>query len=223
MRFVSTRGRAPGLDFAGALLEGLARDGGLYVPEVLPKLPGDLPSAYIDVAAADKAMLDRAVRHSAQFIRAADVEPLIKLMRERFAGGGIDQHRGGARREVALVAQALAHVELAFAAGEGLKGNNSFLVQLGIALGFGYGVLVAALGGVAILVGVVMLIVQAERWRSDLFDDSSRSGDGIFWIGRSLDLCRQRFGPGPAMENGSGRRGACRAGRRQGRRLRRIG
>ena len=52
MKLVSTRGRAPELDFAGALLEGLARDGGLYVPDALPKLPGELPASYVDVAAA---------------------------------------------------------------------------------------------------------------------------------------------------------------------------
>ena len=51
MKFVSTRGRAPELDFSGALLEGLARDGGLYVPDTLPKLPSELPSSYVDVAA----------------------------------------------------------------------------------------------------------------------------------------------------------------------------
>ncbi|MEY2454141.1 MAG: Threonine synthase terminus, partial [Acidimicrobiaceae bacterium] len=31
-KFVSTRGRAPELGFDDVLLEGLARDGGLYVP-----------------------------------------------------------------------------------------------------------------------------------------------------------------------------------------------
>ncbi len=36
MRYVSTRGRAPVLDFAGVLLAGLAEDGGLYVPEAWP-------------------------------------------------------------------------------------------------------------------------------------------------------------------------------------------
>lgn len=39
MRYVSTRGRAPVLDFADTLLAGLATDGGLYVPEALPSLP----------------------------------------------------------------------------------------------------------------------------------------------------------------------------------------
>ena len=51
MRYVSTRGAAPVLEFSDVLLEGLGRDGGLYVPETLGKLPGDLPSSYVDVAA----------------------------------------------------------------------------------------------------------------------------------------------------------------------------
>jgi threonine synthase len=37
MRYISTRGRAPALDFAGVLLAGLAEDGGLYVPESWPR------------------------------------------------------------------------------------------------------------------------------------------------------------------------------------------
>ncbi|MBW6528105.1 threonine synthase [Sphingomonas sp. RHCKR7] len=38
MRYVSTRGTAPTLDFAGATLAGLAADGGLYVPDAWPTL-----------------------------------------------------------------------------------------------------------------------------------------------------------------------------------------
>ncbi len=37
MQYVSTRGEAPALGFSDALLAGLARDGGLYVPQVWPK------------------------------------------------------------------------------------------------------------------------------------------------------------------------------------------
>ncbi|MBL4836268.1 MAG: threonine synthase [Kordiimonadaceae bacterium] len=37
MKYVSTRGQAESLDFEGVTLTGLARDGGLYVPEVLPQ------------------------------------------------------------------------------------------------------------------------------------------------------------------------------------------
>lgn len=37
MRYISTRGQAPALTFDQALLTGLAPDGGLYVPEILPQ------------------------------------------------------------------------------------------------------------------------------------------------------------------------------------------
>lgn len=36
MRYISTRGQAPVLNFGEAMLTGLARDGGLYVPETVP-------------------------------------------------------------------------------------------------------------------------------------------------------------------------------------------
>ena len=39
MKYVSTRGDAPELDFRGALLAGLAPDGGLYMPDGMPSLP----------------------------------------------------------------------------------------------------------------------------------------------------------------------------------------
>jgi threonine synthase len=42
VRYISTRGGAPVRDFAGALLSGLAEDGGLYVPESWPQFtPAD--------------------------------------------------------------------------------------------------------------------------------------------------------------------------------------
>ena len=57
MRYVSTRGAAPTLEFDDVLLTGLARDGGLYVPEAWPTLaPDDLRRLrgrpYAEVAAA---------------------------------------------------------------------------------------------------------------------------------------------------------------------------
>ena len=53
MKYVSTRGRAPVLDFADALLTGLAADGGLYVPETWPVLPDGwrAPRPYAALAA----------------------------------------------------------------------------------------------------------------------------------------------------------------------------
>ncbi|MFG1395709.1 threonine synthase [Roseixanthobacter pseudopolyaromaticivorans] len=41
MLYVSTRGEAPPLSFADALLAGLARDGGLYVPETWPTISAE--------------------------------------------------------------------------------------------------------------------------------------------------------------------------------------
>ncbi len=41
MKYVSTRGEAPVIGFEDVLLTGLARDGGLYVPETLPILDLD--------------------------------------------------------------------------------------------------------------------------------------------------------------------------------------
>jgi threonine synthase len=40
-RYVSTRGEAPTLGFCDVMLTGLARDGGLYVPETWPQLTGE--------------------------------------------------------------------------------------------------------------------------------------------------------------------------------------
>lgn len=45
MRYVSTRGAAPALNFGEAMLTGLARDGGLYVPETVPVMPRDAIAA----------------------------------------------------------------------------------------------------------------------------------------------------------------------------------
>lgn len=55
MKYISTRGQAPELDFEGAMLSGLARDGGLYVPEKFPVFTPDEIKAlrgrsYADVA-----------------------------------------------------------------------------------------------------------------------------------------------------------------------------
>lgn len=57
MRYVSTRGDAPHLDFRGATLAGLATDGGLYLPEAWPSITPDAIRAmatgsYVDTAVA---------------------------------------------------------------------------------------------------------------------------------------------------------------------------
>ncbi len=57
MQYISTRGGAPVLNFTDALLAGLARDGGLYVPQSVPQLaPADIAAfagkPYAEVAEA---------------------------------------------------------------------------------------------------------------------------------------------------------------------------
>jgi threonine synthase len=57
VKYVSTRGQAPELDFEDALLTGLARDGGLYVPSEWPRfseeeIAGFAGKSYVDVALA---------------------------------------------------------------------------------------------------------------------------------------------------------------------------
>lgn len=56
VKYVSTRGSAPALGFADALLAGLARDGGLYVPEMWPRLSPESIAAFADKAYDDVAV-----------------------------------------------------------------------------------------------------------------------------------------------------------------------
>ena len=41
MRYISTRGAAPDLEFDDVLLAGLAQDGGLYLPESWPRFSAE--------------------------------------------------------------------------------------------------------------------------------------------------------------------------------------
>jgi threonine synthase len=56
VQYISTRGAAPALGFADALLTGLARDGGLYTPSTLPLWPPDAIRALRGVAYAEAAV-----------------------------------------------------------------------------------------------------------------------------------------------------------------------
>ena len=48
MRYISTRGQAPVLSFEEAMLTGLARDGGLYLPETIPTMDAAQIAAMAD-------------------------------------------------------------------------------------------------------------------------------------------------------------------------------
>ena len=94
MRYISTRGQAPKLNFEAALLTGLARDGGLYVPETWPswsdaqfkKLAG---RPYAEVASAvmkpfigsslKPAQLDQAISAAYGTFRHQAVAPLVQI------------------------------------------------------------------------------------------------------------------------------------------------
>lgn len=57
MKYISTRGEAPVLGFSDALLAGLARDGGLYLPQEYPQFTADQirdlrGKSYVDIALA---------------------------------------------------------------------------------------------------------------------------------------------------------------------------
>ena len=55
MKYISTRGKAPALNFEDVLLTGLAPDGGLYVPESLPKYSKEQIAAWSSLSYTDLA------------------------------------------------------------------------------------------------------------------------------------------------------------------------
>ncbi|WP_404380850.1 threonine synthase [Caenispirillum salinarum] len=99
MKYVSTRGEAPALSFDDVLLTGLARDGGLYVPESWPHLSSDeirslRGLSYPDLAVAvmrpfvegcltDEELTDLATRSYAPFEHKA-IAPLKQIGPDRW-------------------------------------------------------------------------------------------------------------------------------------------
>lgn len=55
MKYISTRGKAPALNFEDVLLTGLAPDGGLYVPETLPQFSREQIDAWSSLSYTDLA------------------------------------------------------------------------------------------------------------------------------------------------------------------------
>ena len=84
MRYISTRGQAPVLPFAEAMLTGLARDGGLYVPETIP-----LMDAAAIAALDGLSYEDAALRVMAPFIGDSFTEQeLAEAIRRAYQGFG---------------------------------------------------------------------------------------------------------------------------------------
>lgn len=99
LAYVSTRGEAPALGFADAMLAGLARDGGLYVPETWPTLSSETIAGfsgrpYAEVAEAviapyvgdaiAPAKLREMIREAYAAFRHPAVAPLVQIGDNRF-------------------------------------------------------------------------------------------------------------------------------------------
>src|SRR5213593_1019272 len=75
MKYRSVLGESPPVDFSAALLQGLAPDGGLYIPEDIPKLP----QPFID-------RIDRCSLHEigcavlSQFLQEIPEQELMKII-----------------------------------------------------------------------------------------------------------------------------------------------
>lgn len=84
MKYISTRGRAPVLGFEDVLLAGLARDGGLYVPETWPTLSDDAIASF-----AGRPFADVAVEVIFPFVGGAlTKDELGQMARSAYAGFG---------------------------------------------------------------------------------------------------------------------------------------
>ncbi|HEX2841955.1 threonine synthase [Hyphomicrobium sp.] len=80
MTYISTRGEAASLSFEDVLLQGLARDGGLYVPQVWPTLSSDTISSF-----AGKPFAEVAVEVMAPFVGGSiDKATLLAMAREAY-------------------------------------------------------------------------------------------------------------------------------------------
>ncbi len=91
IKYVSTRGKAPDLEFEDVLLAGLASDGGLYVPETLPEidLNAVMVKSYVETAqivigaflkdVIDQSDLNQIIENCYRSFDHAEVAPIVHL------------------------------------------------------------------------------------------------------------------------------------------------
>ena len=97
MQYISTRGQVPAVSFSTAVAQGLAPDGGLYLPEELPDLKSHLAEwsklSYAELCEAffavfatdiDSAKLKEVVARSYTKFDHADIAPIVKLDDDRY-------------------------------------------------------------------------------------------------------------------------------------------
>lgn len=87
MKYVSTRGEADILDFEGVTLAGLARDGGLYVPETIPVIDRDTIREL-----AGKPYADVAFTVIKPFVGDTISDAELRAMLEETYGGSVFRH-----------------------------------------------------------------------------------------------------------------------------------
>ena len=86
MKFISTRGQTPPLGFSEAVAVGLAPDGGLFLPETLPDLSGELGRfAGLDYAA----LCHEFLRRFATDVEAAALKDIITRSYRGFTHPGV--------------------------------------------------------------------------------------------------------------------------------------
>lgn len=81
MKYTSTRGQAPTVDFAQAMLSGLAPDGGLYVPETWPAADAAMARPGVPYATVARSVL---TTFAADALPAGAVEAAVSRLVERF-------------------------------------------------------------------------------------------------------------------------------------------
>ena len=100
MNYISTRGKAPILDFTNAMLTGLASDGGLYVATKYPKFSANDIAAFADLSYADLAYeilskfapdIDQNIfknsindTYNSDYFKNEAIAPLIQLNKQSF-------------------------------------------------------------------------------------------------------------------------------------------
>ena len=58
LRYISTKGGVPPVDFEAAVLQGFAGDGGMFVPEMIPQISADQLQQWSDLSFIDLAFED---------------------------------------------------------------------------------------------------------------------------------------------------------------------
>ncbi len=79
IKYISTKGKIAPLDFDEAVLQGFAQDGGLFVPQVIPKIPKEKLNALSDLPYTELAFEMLSYFIDPKIIPTSDLKELIKI------------------------------------------------------------------------------------------------------------------------------------------------